>query len=224
MTVLREERSLSKQLKPNAKAKRKYAGRGRKIEFDPDQVMREAMMVFWQKGYDGTTYEDLVRGTGVQRYGLYKVLGDKDEAFTKVMDHYVCKVIAEFTAPMREPDAGLAEVYDYFEKLKHYNKKQPIGCMVCNTVAANRQRSSEITALSEKMLVMVRDSLRHALDGGVLKGELKPAADTDALSQTLLGTMVGASTLFRSALGPDAAITFIDQNLHMLEHYKAGVE
>lgn len=213
IVVSKKEKSLSKQANTT---KRKYAGRGRKIEFDPDQVMRDAMMVFWRKGFDATSYEDLVSETGVQRYGLYKVLGDKDQAFAKVMEHYVHQVIKEFTAPMRSDQAGLSEVYAYFDALKHFNEEQAIGCMVCNTIAANRQRSDAIFNLSEKMLLMVRDSLQHALEGAVRKGELRPESHTGTLAQTLLGTMVGASTLFRSALGPEAGTTFIEQNLKLV--------
>lgn len=204
----------------NEEPKRKYAGRGRKIEFDCAQVLHDAMMVFWRKGYDATKYEDLVRETGVQRYGLYKVLGDKDEAFIKVTDHYVGDVIKNLTAPMRETDANLKDIYTYFETIKHFNTEQPIGCMVCNTIAGNRERSDDVSELNEKMLLMVRDSIKNALDGAINQNELKPDTDLDTLSYALLGTMVGASTLFRSKLGSDSAIAFIDQSLKLLDLYK----
>lgn len=204
----------------NQEPKRKYAGRGRKIEFDCDQVLHDAMMVFWRNGYDGTKYKDLVSETGVQRYGLYKVLGDKDEAFTKVMNHYVDNVIKNLTAPMRETRANLEDIYTYFEKLKHYNTEQPIGCMVCNTIAGNQECNTAISELNEKMLVMVRNSIRNALKGAINQGELKPDTDIDTLSYALLGTMLGASTLFRSKLGSDSAIAFINQSLKLLDLYR----
>src|SRR5262245_55564137 len=45
-------------------------------------------MVFWRKGYEGTTLPDLTRAMGINRPSLYAAFGNKEQLFRKVMDRY----------------------------------------------------------------------------------------------------------------------------------------
>ena len=51
-------------------------------EFDPDEALDKAMHLFWERGFQHTSMEDLVRRTGVSRYGLYGTFGNKDAVGT----------------------------------------------------------------------------------------------------------------------------------------------
>ena len=44
-----------------------------------------ATQVFWSKGYDGVTIDDLVAGMGVGRPSLYAVFGDTRRLFLRVL-------------------------------------------------------------------------------------------------------------------------------------------
>ena len=44
--------------------------------------------MFWSKGYDGVTIDDLVAGMGVGRPSLYAVFGDKRTIFLRVLRAY----------------------------------------------------------------------------------------------------------------------------------------
>lgn len=61
---------------------------GRQREFHPDDALDAALTMFWNKGYEGTSYADLSAATGVARPGLYAVFGNKEELFFKVLDRY----------------------------------------------------------------------------------------------------------------------------------------
>ncbi len=63
--------------------------RGRPRQFDETDALDRAMAVFWAKGYDGTTVDDLVAGTGVGRPSLYATFGDKETLFLKCLDRYL---------------------------------------------------------------------------------------------------------------------------------------
>ncbi len=53
--------------------------------------MEKATQVFWLKGYDGVTIEDLVVGMGVGKPTLYSVFGDKRTLFLRVLKDYAEK-------------------------------------------------------------------------------------------------------------------------------------
>jgi AcrR family transcriptional regulator len=62
--------------------------RGRPRSFDEMAALEKATQVFWSKGYDGVTIDDLVAGMGVGRPSLYAVFGDKRAIFLRVLRAY----------------------------------------------------------------------------------------------------------------------------------------
>jgi AcrR family transcriptional regulator len=62
--------------------------RGRPRSFDEGHALEKATQVFWSKGYDGVTIDDLVEGMGVGRPSLYAVFGDKRAIFLRVLKAY----------------------------------------------------------------------------------------------------------------------------------------
>src|SRR5271154_1730171 len=62
--------------------------RGRPRSFDETGALEKATQVFWSKGYDGVTIDDLVAGMGVGRPSLYSVFGDKRTLFLRVLKAY----------------------------------------------------------------------------------------------------------------------------------------
>src|SRR5208283_206025 len=62
--------------------------RGRPRSFDETGALERATQVFWSKGYDGVTIDDLVAGMGVGRPSLYAVFGGKRTLFLRVIRAY----------------------------------------------------------------------------------------------------------------------------------------
>ena len=71
-------------MKPGAKP----GGVGRPRAFDPNTALEAAMQVFWQKGYEGTSLDDLTRAMGINRPSMYATFGDKQALFRKALDRY----------------------------------------------------------------------------------------------------------------------------------------
>src|ERR1700733_6643555 len=61
---------------------------GRPRSFDEMGALEKATQVFWSKGYDGVTIDDLVAGMGVGRPSLYAIFGDKRKIFLRVLKAY----------------------------------------------------------------------------------------------------------------------------------------
>ncbi len=59
--------------------------------FDERDALEKATQVFWSKGYDGVTIDDLVAGMGVGRPSLYAIFGDKRTLFLRVLKAYAEK-------------------------------------------------------------------------------------------------------------------------------------
>lgn len=64
------------------------ATRGRPRTFDPDTVLRQALDLFWERGYEGTSLNDLAEAMGIASASIYACFGSKENLFRKVMALY----------------------------------------------------------------------------------------------------------------------------------------
>ena len=64
------------------------AARGRPRAFDPDAALRKALDVFWERGYEGTSMNDLVAAMGIASASIYAAFGSKEELFRRTMGLY----------------------------------------------------------------------------------------------------------------------------------------
>jgi AcrR family transcriptional regulator len=77
--------------------------RGRPRSFDEAEALEKATQVYWSKGYDGVTIDDLVAGMGVGRPSLYAIFGDKRTLFLRVLKDYAEKKGARAAKALLSP-------------------------------------------------------------------------------------------------------------------------
>ena len=113
--------------------------RGRPRAYDPQVAIARAAETFWKAGYAGTSLDDLVEATGMNRPSLYAAFGDKRDLYLKTLEHYR----EEGRALARHALAGeptlrvfLKRFYD--KALALYLEGGPRGCYTIGTAATGR--------------------------------------------------------------------------------------
>jgi TetR/AcrR family transcriptional repressor of nem operon len=77
--------------------------------FDPTDVLLAARQIFWRKGYQSTSLDDITEDTSVTKPSLYAAFGDKASLFLKVLDHYHDQLLARSARVLSEgPNARAA--------------------------------------------------------------------------------------------------------------------
>ncbi len=67
----------------------------RKKEFDPEERMEKARDLFWEKGYNATSMEDLVQTMGLNRGSIYDTYGDKHSLYLQCLGNYAAEKLKE---------------------------------------------------------------------------------------------------------------------------------
>ena len=86
---------------------------GRPRSFDEREALEKATQVFWSKGYDGVTIDDLVAGMGVGRPSLYAVFGDKRAIFLRVLRAYAERKGASAAKALLSPQSLRDSIADF---------------------------------------------------------------------------------------------------------------
>jgi TetR/AcrR family transcriptional repressor of nem operon len=56
--------------------------------FDPDEALKNALMTFWQRGFEGASLPELLDSMGVGRASFYNAFGSKRDVFLRSLDLY----------------------------------------------------------------------------------------------------------------------------------------
>src|SRR5690349_3761131 len=120
------------------------ACRGRPREFCVDQALATALRVFWEKGYEGTSLNDLTDAIGITRPSLYAAFGNKESLFRKALDLYETEKLAYIRQALAKPTArGVAETMLRGTIDNVTSDEQPHGCMgVITSVACGPESQS----------------------------------------------------------------------------------
>lgn len=112
--------------------------RGRPLSFDRAVALEQAMLTFWQHGFEATSIQDLTKAMHITAPSLYAAFGDKQQLFLECIDWY------ERTDP--EPTAVIfaqaataraaIERWLNIAALKLTQPNKPNGCMLV-TAATN---------------------------------------------------------------------------------------
>jgi len=81
---------------------------GRPREFSEDEALDAAMRVFWEKGYEGASLDDLTQAMRINRSSLYSTFGDKETLFRRVLSRYKAGPMGSVFAALEQPTARAA--------------------------------------------------------------------------------------------------------------------
>jgi|SRR5882672_10487700 len=154
-------------------------------EFDPDAVLERAMQVFWARGYEATSLNDLCDATSLNRSSLYAAFGDKRALFLESIDCYGDRAVARVSSalsrevPIRDGMASfLAEMIDQI--VAGHGRS---GCFIGNCAAEVARHDRTAAAKVRRNLERIEATFRDGLTRAKTRGELSAAADVNALAR-----------------------------------------
>lgn len=165
---------------------------GRHRQFEEGEALEAALSVFWQKGYEGTSFEDLTQATGVARPGLYSAFGNKEALFIKALDLYDAKYMAFISEALSEPTSikvverilrGSADV--------HTMDSAHPGCLGINGALACSDDAEPIRRELIRRRAATQLALRKRLERAQREGELPSLIDGATLASFVMAVSQG---------------------------------
>ena len=166
---------------------------GRPREFDLDDTLERAMQVFWAKGYEATSLDDLCTATGLGRSSLYAAFGDKQSLYLNALERYETAAVARINTALANGKSPLDGIAGFIDRIIDDILAGPgrRGCFIGNCTAELARQDRTVAAHVRQSMARVQSAFRGALVQARDTGQLSRHADVDALAAFLMSGIQG---------------------------------
>ena len=162
-------------------------------EFDRDQVLQKAMEVFWSRGYEAASIQDLLARMGINRQSLYDTFGDKHALYLLALDRYhqvesrklfeALEKSVSVRRALRQLFAGVVEAA--------LSEEERRGCFMGNAMSELAGRCKATADKTCSNMAAIERAFYRALLRGKQHGELKRVRDPRAVARFLYSSLQG---------------------------------
>ena len=174
---------------------------GRAKQFDIDEALMKAVGLFWTRGYEATSVQDLVDHLGIGRSSLYATFGGKHALFIRALrrydEEYRGKAVAEIARSAASPRQAVARTYEaaIAEALKGRSRD---GCFMVNAALELSARDPETEKIVSHAFTEMETFFRTMIEEGQAQGEIAEEVSATDAARALLGLIIGLRVLARS--------------------------
>jgi len=163
--------------------------------------------------------EDIVRTTGVSRYGLYGTFGNKRELFEQALEQYAEGMGKQSFLRLLEPGASIRHIRAIFDErvadmcCAEENK----GCLFIHTAMSLAPQDEELRGVLQRFMKRMSKAFAIGLDSAKGRGEVAGHIDVDAAGELLTSTMFGLVVLGRTGFPKATLDGIVDSTLASLQ-------
>ena len=184
--------------------------------FDPDEALDLARDVFWQKGFQGTSLDDITAATGLAKPSLYAAFGDKNALFLKVLDRYHASIVANAERVLNQGPSARDAIERWLTGFVPYcsGTKGIRGCLSVNTAADGISDQKDVRDRVERFNRKLEQLLSNRLRAD--RAQFSDAFDPDAAAHTIMAIYLGLMIMAKDAPAAARVRATLNQALKLL--------
>lgn len=136
-------------------------------EFDTDKVLDALRDVFWERGYEGTSYAHIMAATGLRKGSLYAVFGDKRALYLEALMRYDSGNVSDGIGMLSNADlTGAERIGALMQSLVDAaeTKRGRWGCLLCNAAVDQAPFDKPTEAAVLKSMKRMKAGIAKALE------------------------------------------------------------
>ncbi|WP_343707989.1 TetR/AcrR family transcriptional regulator [Flavobacterium sp.] len=169
-------------------------------EFNEDQALDKAIEIFWHKGYNGTSAQDLVNHLGLSRSSLYDTFGDKQKLFVKSLKRYQKQNLDSLTELFENTENIKTALTEIFKQavIESLQDRITKGCFMVNSAVELAMHDPEIAKIVHDNQKVVEDIFCNAVKKGQESGQISDRQDARSLARFIFNNYSGIRVLARA--------------------------
>ena len=184
--------------------------------FDRDAKIQQAMQLFWEKGYEATSVQDLVDHLGLNRSSLYNAFGGKHELYLEALDQYRQEDLEWLQGQLREAPSAVEGIRQAFVAVAERATESCCGCFTTNAAVECAPRDVSTQERARESFEQMRSLFRTAVERAQGEGGIDASRDAEALGRHLTNAYNGIHLTAKTE-PPDAVVQdIVDETLRGL--------
>lgn len=165
--------------------------------FDEGLALEAAMRLFWEKGYEATSTQDLCEATGLGRSSIYNTFSSKHVLFVRALERYLDDAATGQLALLEDVERSVVErlrsVFVSVIDAEEANRRQGrgIGCLGVNSSTELAGRDPEVARLLGRDGERRLADLGHVIAQGQRAGEISRAREPAELAWFINAVIAG---------------------------------
>lgn len=187
--------------------------------FNVDEVLDKAMHLFWSRGYEATSMQDLVDGTGVNRGSLYATYSDKHALFVAALRRYDEKMRRELLASLEArygPREAIRQLFMAFAS-NASDQGGNRGCFMTNTALELAAHDAEVAKIVARAQEETEAFFARMIRKGKASSEIAQHVGMAETARGLLASLLGLLVLTRSRPQRGLLLAIVDDAVRRLD-------
>jgi TetR/AcrR family transcriptional repressor of nem operon len=188
-------------------------------DFDESEVLAKAIKLFWQKGYNGTSMQDLVDGLGISRSSIYDTFGDKHQLYLKALSTYRQKQVNIRDQILNAPVPAKVAIRQLMDLTieQILRDKQHKGCFLVNSAVETAPHDKATNAIVCQNDQQLENAFYEVVKRGQSSGEIARKQDPRAIARFLFNNIVGIQVTGKSIADKAAFDDIISLTMSVLD-------
>lgn len=184
---------------------------GRPLEFDKEAAVERAMDVFWEKGYEASSLDDLTDAMDLSRSSFYQAFENKRGLYVVALDHYTNCMVATLSSGLDSSASGVDFIKRTFLEFAQHAQRRASqrGCFLMNTATEFAQTDEKIAIQTKEGLRRIKSVFVRALDKAVRQGEVSSDKNIDVLADYLVSSLGGLKTMIKAGVRPKVLTSIV---------------
>ncbi|HET6735714.1 TetR/AcrR family transcriptional regulator [Mycobacterium sp.] len=160
------------------------AMRGRPRAFDRADALRQAMTVFWERGYEGASISELAAAMGISSPSLYAAFGCKEQLLREAVALYNEIEGADIATALRDVPTAREAIAEVLRRnaIAYTDPSTPTGCMIVLTATTFTEGNRAVhDHLADWRMSLERD-FRKRIERGIDDGDVPAGADAATIA------------------------------------------
>jgi TetR/AcrR family transcriptional repressor of nem operon len=169
-------------------------------EFDRDEALQKAMEVFWARGYEAASIQDLVERMGINRQSLYDTFGDKHALFLQALDRYHEVESRKLFELLERPGSVKKALRQLFTGVVEgaLCDRERRGCFMNNAMSELAGRCEATAEKTGRNMEAIEGAFYRALVRGKKEGELTGVREPRAVARYLYSSFQGLALMAKA--------------------------
>ena len=186
--------------------------RGRPKTFDRSVALHQAMKLFWERGYIGTSFDDLIDAMGISPSSFYNTFGSKERLYQEATAAYAAQSREWFAAELDAATDTKTAFHRMLKQAAHQVTRDdlPTGCMISLACTQVPPALDSVRQMMAGYRSGAEAAMAERIQRGIEEGDVPNSTNVQALAAFYSALSRGLAVLARDGATRERLLEIVE--------------